>query len=179
MPAALLVFLDVFLFQPQFLRRVQHEHLHPHVRRHVFARELAGLPKAPLRIGPFYRWLADVWRGRIRLGRMHLACAEPVILDTRSDLRTTGEEVIDRLRGAMAVTSFHLAAYLAHHREGNYTPTTLQERIECVGGEVLKSELSVTSDLDPVIAMTYREHFARFLDGDDELEQEQEQALAG
>ncbi len=133
----------------------------------VFARELASLPKAPLRIGPFYKWLGDVWRGRVQLGRMHVVCAEPVILDGSSDLRVAGETVIERLRGAMPITTYQLEAYLSRHPMPGVDATTLRALIEQKGVRVLKSGLPVPTDIDANIAKTYREHFGHLLaDGD-------------
>ena len=69
--------------------------------RAAFDRELAGLPKQPMRLGALLAWVMDAWRGRIDLGDIHIACGAPVILDSTSDVHTVSREVIARLRDAM------------------------------------------------------------------------------
>ena len=69
--------------------------------RDAFARELAGEPKQKMRLGALLSWAVDAWRGRVDLGRVHIACGTPVILDASSDVHAVSHEVIDRLRDAM------------------------------------------------------------------------------
>ncbi len=69
--------------------------------RDAFARELAGEPKEKMRIGALMSWAIDAWRGRVDLGRIHIACGIPVMLDATSDVHAVSHEVIDRLRDAM------------------------------------------------------------------------------
>ncbi len=126
----------------------------------VFARELAGLPKARLRLGPLFRWLVDVWRGQVQLGRIHIACGAPVFLDATSDLQQVGEAIIAQLRGATAVSSYHIEGYLAHYADGELDAAALRGQIVAAGGRVLESSLRVSPDLDRAIAHTLGEHFA-------------------
>lgn len=130
----------------------------------TFARELAGSPKPRMRFGALLGWLVRVWRGRVQLGRMHMACGRPIALDASADIHAAADAIIDELRGAMAVTSFHLDAYAAGHPEPGFDAPTLRARIEAAGGRVLESRLAVPPDLDPLVARTMREHFARFIE---------------
>ncbi len=129
----------------------------------AFARELAGKPKARLRLAPLFGWFADVWRGRVRLGRMHMACGAPVVLDSTTEVEQVGDAVIAELQGAMAVSSYHIDAYLAHHPEIGLDAAAVRERIAAAGGRVLESRLPVPPDLDRVTAKTLYEHFATFV----------------
>jgi glycerol-3-phosphate O-acyltransferase len=130
----------------------------------AFAAELAGAPKPGMRIGPLLSWVYAVWRGRIDLGRIHIACGEPIQLDGESDVAEVSLEVIERLRDAGAITSYHLEAYLAHHPEDGLDPGSLRAIIEERGGKVLESPLRPPADLHPLIAGTLRQQFAHFLD---------------
>jgi len=130
----------------------------------AFAAELSGAPKPRMRIGPLVSWIAAVWRGRIDLGRIHIACAEPVHLDSDSDVGEVSWEVIERLRGASAVTTYHLEAYLSHCPEEGWDLATLRSSIEERGGRVLESHLRPPADLHPLIAATLRQQFAQFMD---------------
>lgn len=69
--------------------------------RTAFARELAGEPKQAMRLGALWSWAIDAWRGRVDLGRIHIACGTPVMLDATSDVHAVSTEVIHRLREAM------------------------------------------------------------------------------
>jgi glycerol-3-phosphate O-acyltransferase len=69
--------------------------------RDAFARELAGEPKQKMRLGALLSWVIDAWRGRVDLGRIHIACGAPVLLDASSDVHAVSHEIIDRLRDAM------------------------------------------------------------------------------
>ena len=129
----------------------------------VFARELSGAPKSGLRLGPLFGWLADVWRGRVNIGRIHVACGTPIMLDAETNAQKAGDAIIRELRGAMAVTSFHIEAYASANSANGVSTAQLQAAIEEAGGRVLESQLPVPADLDPLIANTMREHFAHFL----------------
>ncbi len=130
----------------------------------AFAAELAGGPKPRMRIGSLVSWVASAWRGRIDLGRIHIACGEPIHLDASSDIGDVSLEVIERLRDASAITTYHLEAYLAHHPEDGMNAATLRALIEDRGGRVLESQLRPPADLHPLIAGTLRQQFAHYLD---------------
>ena len=67
----------------------------------AFVRELNGLPKQKMRLGPLVSWASDVWRGHVDLGRVHIACGTPVLLDASSDVHAVSDQVIEQLRAAM------------------------------------------------------------------------------
>jgi fatty acyl-CoA reductase len=129
----------------------------------VFAREISGAPKAGLRLGPLFGWLGDVWRGRVNIGRVHVACGAPILLDASHTSHNAGDQVIHELRGAMAVTSFHIDAYVASNQGDGLTAADIRAHIAAAGGRVLESRLPVPANLNPLIARTFREHFAHFL----------------
>lgn len=130
----------------------------------AFAAELSGGAKPRMRLGPLVSWVIAVWRGRIDLGRIHIACGEAIHLDDQCDVAEVSLEVIERLREASAVTTYHLEAYLAHHAEDGMDPAGLRGFIEERGGKVLESQLKPPSDLHPLVAGTLRQQFAQFLE---------------
>ncbi len=132
----------------------------------AFAAELAGAPKPRMRLRPLLRWAYAAWRGRINLGRIHIACGVPVRLDAECDVPVVSEEVIARLREATVATTYHLEAYLSHHPTDGMDAFALRRAIEERGGRVLESGLRPAADLDPRIAWTLRHQFAHFLDGE-------------
>ena len=125
-----------------------------------FAAELEGAPRPPMQLTGLLRWAFDAWRGKIALGRIHLAAGSPVMLDAQSDVPEVAESIVDELRGAMAVTTFHLRAYTSAFPVPGHDATSLQRLIEASGGRVLDSALPTPPDLPEVIAVTLREHFA-------------------
>jgi 1-acyl-sn-glycerol-3-phosphate acyltransferase len=127
----------------------------------VFAHELSGGARRGLRLAPLFSWLWDVWRNRVTVGRIHMACGAPLAMSAESDVRQIADDIIAELRGAMAVTAFHVQAFAA--AEG-VDPAALRAVIAASGVRILESKLDVPVDLHPVIARTYREHFAHLLD---------------
>lgn len=128
-----------------------------------FARELAGEAKRPMRLGALLQWAWRAWRGRIALGRVHIAAGDPVPLDGRSDVPLVAEAVVAGLRRAMAVTEFHLEAYLAHHPVQGHDAVSLKRLIEARGGRVLASALRPDGTLSAGIARTMLAHFDEHL----------------
>lgn len=131
----------------------------------AFARELAGHPKPKMRLRALLAWAADAWRGKIDLGRIHVACGAPVALDQNSDVPAVSLEVIERLREATVATTYHLEAFLSHHPVQGHDSSSLRCIIQDCGGRVLESRLKPGRNLDPRIAKTLREQFAHHLNG--------------
>jgi fatty acyl-CoA reductase len=128
----------------------------------AFARELAGAPKPRMSLGPLLRWTYRAWRGKIDLGRVHLACGAPVFLHPGSDVREVSKEIIRRLEGATVSTTYHLRAFLSRHQFDGLDAAALQRAIEERGGRVLESSLIPSPNLDPLIAATLRHQFAHW-----------------
>jgi len=130
----------------------------------AFAAELSGQPKPKMRLRALLSWVRSVWRGRIDLGRIHIACGEPIHLDTGCDVPEVSLQVIEQLRAASVVTTYHLEAYLSRHHEDGLDVAGLRAAIEERGGKVLESHLRPPPDLHPLIARTLRQQFAHYLD---------------
>jgi alcohol-forming fatty acyl-CoA reductase len=130
----------------------------------AFAKELAGAPKPKMRLGPLFGWIVAAWRGRIDLGRIHIACGRPVRLDAGSDVPAVSHEVIRRLRDATVSTTYHLEAFLSRHAMNGTDADALRRSVEERGGRVLASPLRPSLDLDPRIALTLRQQFAHHLE---------------
>jgi 1-acyl-sn-glycerol-3-phosphate acyltransferase len=126
----------------------------------AFAAELSGAPKPKMRLGPLIRWMWRAWRGRIDLGRVHIACGAPILLTAEHDVHAVSQEVIERLRDATAVTTYHLESYVRRHPIEGIDAEWLRGAIEASGGRVLRSSLKPADDLDPLIAATFRHQFA-------------------
>lgn len=125
----------------------------------TFARELAGEAKPPMRLSSLLRWAWDAWRGRVALGRVHLAAGQPVLMDQGSDVPAVAEAIIAELEGAMAVSSYHLEAYCQEHPVSHHDAASLQRLLEAKGHRVLASPLDANHRPPAVIATTFLAHF--------------------
>ena len=129
----------------------------------AFLAELLGAPKPKMRLSALLAWFGRAARGRVNLGRAHVACGAPVLLAPNGDAAAAAQAVMDRLRQATVTTTFHLEA-LRRHQPG-LDVATLRRDIEAKGGRVLDSDLAVPDALDPLIAATFRNQFAHLFSG--------------
>jgi fatty acyl-CoA reductase len=125
----------------------------------AFAKELAGHPKPKMRLTGLLRWAFRAWRGRIHLGRVHIACGDPIRLEPATDTQAVAATIIQRLEEATVSTTYHLEAFLAKYSLDGLDPVRLREAIERRGGRVLESALRPAADLDPRIAHTFKHQF--------------------
>ena len=140
----------------------------------AFAKELAGLDKPKMRLRVLLKWLRSARRGKVALGRAHIACAEPVFMGPEADVPAVADDVVDGLKGAMVTTTFHIDAYLQKHPLAE--AAALRTAIEAGGGRVLESALPVP-ELDDVIAETFWNQFAHHLGPEPRLDREQREAV--
>lgn len=125
----------------------------------AFAKELAGEPKPRMRLTGLLRWAWRAWRGKIHLGRIHIACGTPIRMTPTGDVQDLALDVIRRLEDATVSTTYHLEAFLARYALDGYDPLTLRREIELRGGRVLESPLRGDTGLDARIAHTFRYQF--------------------
>jgi fatty acyl-CoA reductase len=128
----------------------------------TFARELAGEPKPKMRLRGLLHWAFRVWRGQVRLGRIHIACGPAVRLTPESDPQDIATTVIRRLEEATVATTYHLEAFLACYALDGLDPERLRREIERRGGRVLESPLRPDPRLNPQIAYTFKHQFQHF-----------------
>lgn len=126
----------------------------------AFAAELSGAPKPKMRLGPLLRWTWRAWRGRIDLGRIHIACGAPIALHQECDVHEVSWGIIDQLKAATVATTFHLETYVRAQALEGVDAAFLRQAIEEAGGLVLASELGPCPDMNPLIAATMRHQFA-------------------
>jgi len=127
----------------------------------TFLTELRGAPAPPMRLGDLLRWSWNAWRGRIDIGRVHLACGRPVRLDLGDDVHATCRDLMAELRSRTVITSWHLRAFLESESASleGIDLSWLRAAVERRGGRVLPSrfehpagptlERSLRSQLEP------------------------------
>lgn len=126
----------------------------------AFAAELSGAPKPRMRIGPLASWMWKAWRGRIDLGRIHIACGTAVTMSPEHDVHETSHAVIDSLRQATVTTTYHLDALVRTPAFEGIDAAVIRRAIECQGGRVVTSRFEPSHGLSPLIASTFRQQFA-------------------
>lgn len=132
----------------------------------AFARELAGAPRPKMRLGPLLAWTQRALRGKVELGRVHLACSTPLRLGPDSDIVALSRAVMAGLEDATVATTYHLRAFLAARPIEGVDPKWLRRAIEQRGGRVLDTSLAPGPDLDPLIATSYKHQFAHRFRGE-------------
>jgi alcohol-forming fatty acyl-CoA reductase len=107
-------------------------------------KELLGGPKPLLTVSALLKWCLQLLQGQVQIGRVHLVCAEPVLLDSQSDVHEVSLAVMRQLQQNYVVTTYHLRAFLHHHPVPGYNLESLTQAIQARGGTVLESDLDAT-----------------------------------
>ena len=105
--------------------------------------ELRGHPRPKMRLLPLLAWTARVFRGRVDIGRVHVACGEPILYPPTRDVVAASHEVIARLQGAMAVSTLHLRAFLRFADIRSVDLRWLRGELERRGAHIIVSSLPV------------------------------------
>lgn len=110
-------------------------------------RELQGGVKPLMRLSPLLKWCVELIKGQIKIGRVHLVCGEPVVMQPDSDVYAVSQAVMQQLQEKHVVTTYHLRAFLHHHPDLGYDLQSLSEMIEARGGTVIASQLHNCSEV--------------------------------
>ena len=131
----------------------------------AFRTELRGGPKPPMRLGGLLRWCLGLLVGRVRLGRIHLSCGEPIELGAHTDVPSAARAVVGELQAQTVATTHHLASFVAGSGGGVFDEKWLRQAIEARGGRVLHSDRSI-DDVDGVLEACLRYHWQHLFYGD-------------
>jgi fatty acyl-CoA reductase len=128
----------------------------------AFERELRGGARSSMSVEAIVRWLVALGRGQVRLGRVHIACGNPLVLDPVTDVQDLARQVAAELQRETVITSFHLRTFLTHgflassaldNGEGvpGLDEKWLAAAIERRGGRVLASDSPLPSAPTPAL----------------------------
>ncbi len=120
-----------------------------------FLRELEGGPRHTGRLVQLARWVGDLMRGRVQMGRIHIRCGAPLPLDASTDVRELSRDLMAALQKNTVATSFHLRAFCAAHANANIDLRALRSEIERRGGMVLDSGLEGAYEVPDQIRRTF------------------------
>jgi 1-acyl-sn-glycerol-3-phosphate acyltransferase len=107
----------------------------------AFERELTGGARSRMSLTAILKWLAELARGEVQLGRVHLACGTPVVLDASTDVQLLAEQVVAEHQRHTVVTPFHLKTFLDANPIPGIDEVWLTAAIRRRGGRVLDSPL--------------------------------------
>jgi hypothetical protein len=96
-------------------------------------------------------WAMKLARNEVSLGRVHLACGAPLVLDEATDVHELASAIAAELQNRTAITRFHLRAFLSQHRLAGVDEAWLVRAIERRGGRVLDSDTPLPGPLSPAL----------------------------
>jgi thioester reductase-like protein len=126
--------------------------------------ELRGQRAAPMRLRVLLDWLTELGRGKIHLGRMHVAAGAPLRLLPSSDVHALSRAIVGELQSATAASTFHLRAFIfaSGASAAGVDLEWLSARIGERGGRVLDSRLDAAAASDPRVERCYRYEWAHW-----------------
>lgn len=131
-----------------------------------FRRELSGAEPARASLTRLAAWAGRLAAGDIRLGRVHVACGDPVTLSPDSDVHTVANRVMAGLQSQTACTTFHLRTFVDRVRIEGVDVAFLRGAVARRGGTVLESALEPDGRVDPFIDETLFHQFSHLFADD-------------
>ncbi len=123
-----------------------------------FLRELAGRSKPKMRLRTLSIWTTRLMRGKIKIGRVHIACGTPIMLDEFARLRDVAEAINGQLQAQTVTTTLHLGSFLkANQIDGDLD--WLSSMLKLRGGQVLTSESDFGRAISPLLERCMRYHW--------------------
>lgn len=132
----------------------------------AFEKELLGGDKPAMALKPIARWLAALAKGEVQLGRVHIACGEPMLLTPAADAVAASEHIVSEHQRTTALSTFHLRAFLADHKLPGVTVEWLKAAIEERGGRVLESDLGGELGLSSIVSQQLRNQWMHWFYAD-------------
>jgi len=141
-------------------------------------REVSGSPKESMQLRKLVRGIGTLARGEISLGRIHMACGEPVMMSPETDARVAGRAVMAELQKHTATTTHHLKCFLAKNTIAGVDLKWLRNEIERRGGHVVDSPLGGEKDVDATAEQCMRYHWIHLFYGEAEASWADHPAIA-
>lgn len=131
-----------------------------------FLRELQGNPKPEMKLRALTNWTTRLVRGKIKIGRVHIACGAPVKLDEFDRLRDVAEAVMGQLQARTVATTLHLKSFLTFNPIEGADLDWLCETLKARGGRVLRSAYANLQQITPLLERCMRYHWIHLLYGE-------------
>ena len=117
----------------------------------AFERELSGGARSKMSLKAIVKWSMKLARDEVSLGRVHLACGTPLVLDESTDVHELASSIAAELQNHTAITRFHVRAFLSQCHLANIDEAWLVQAIERRGGRVLDSDTPLPGALSPTL----------------------------
>jgi fatty acyl-CoA reductase len=124
-----------------------------------FLRQLQGNPKPEMRLAALSGWATRMLTGKIKIGRVHIACGAPVKLDKFDRLRSVTEAVMAQLQAKTVTTTFHLRSFLECNPIEEIDLDWLSQAIEARGGSILDSTFTSSQKVTVLQERCMRYHW--------------------
>lgn len=121
-----------------------------------FLKELKAFPKDKMKIGPLLKWSGKVITNKIKLGRVHISCGNPVIMNKERNVHNVSFDIMKELQKNTTVSDFHLKSFIDLNNIKHIDIEWIKNSIEQRNGTVIKSSLKDTNNIDPLIELTMR-----------------------
>ncbi|MBP8180372.1 MAG: SDR family oxidoreductase [Acidimicrobiia bacterium] len=109
-------------------------------------RELSGKPKQKMRLSALLLWTFKLVRGKIQVGRLHMACGEPIRLTPEDDVYAAATAIMGELQRTTLVSDHHLREFVRANSLEDIGVDWLHEAIDRRGGRVIRSDLKRPAD---------------------------------
>lgn len=127
-----------------------------------FLSELKAAPKEKMKLSALLKWTNKMIKGQVKLGRVHIACGEPVIMNSDTDVHKVSNQIMHELQDKSVVSDFHLKAFLHNNPIKGIDLEWLKNAIKARGGRVIDSPLDNVSVVDPLTEKTMRYHWLHY-----------------
>jgi thioester reductase-like protein len=124
----------------------------------TFVAELGGAPTPPMRLRDLLGWIWRLTRGRVELGRIHIACSAPRLLDLSTDIHAVSRGIIADLQADTVCTTHQLRSFLDRARPAGVELEDLRKAIVARGGRVLEVP-TLEREVPEVVERCMRNHF--------------------
>jgi alcohol-forming fatty acyl-CoA reductase len=124
-----------------------------------FLRELQGSPKPEMKLSALSKWTTRLLRGKIKIGRVHIACGAPVKLDKFDRLRDVAEAVMGQLQAKTITTTLHLRSFLECNPIEDADLDWLSDTVRARGGRVLPSACANPHKVTAALERCMRYHW--------------------
>lgn len=128
-------------------------------------REVRGGEKRRMTLRQLLAWMVRWAAGRIRLGRIHLACGNPILIEGASDVRAVARAIMGELQSCTRVTTHHLASFVHHAQPPRVDVTWLASALGRRGVPVLEGGFDAP-EADATVERGMRHHYIHAFFGD-------------
>jgi len=125
----------------------------------TFLGELRGGRKPKMRLRSLLAWSFRLFLGRVHLGRLHVACGQPILLDPSKEVHDVARQVMGQLQAHMATTTHHLRCFLEQNPIEGIDIQWLRQTLNRRGGRVIDTRLRSEDAVDPTVERGMRYHW--------------------